>query len=65
VDPKKIIRAARRQGWAEKPLKKGVMLVPPDPAMPAVTWHGSPSDVRAVKNFLAQMRRSGLIWPPP
>jgi hypothetical protein len=65
MDPKKIIRAAKRQGWTEKPLRKGVMLVPPDASKQAVTWHGSPSDVRAVRNFLALMRGSGLIWPPP
>lgn len=65
MDYRDIERAAREQGWAVKPIKKGVQFIPPDPQRPIVTWHGTPSDVRAVRNFLAQMKRSGLIWPWP
>ena len=27
---------------------------------PPVTWHDTPSDVRALRNFLALMKRGGL-----
>lgn len=43
--------------------QEGRTIYPPDRQKPLVTWHNTPSDVRAVRNFLAQMKRSGLIWP--
>jgi len=60
-----IARAAREQGWTTKDVKKGVQFIPPDPKRAIVTWHNTPSDVRAVRNFLAQMKRNGLTWPWP
>ena len=65
MDFKKIQRAALEQGWTIKPVKKGLQYIPPDASRPIVTWHGTPSDVRALRNFLGEMRRSGLIWPWP
>lgn len=41
------------------------MLVPPDPARPAVTIHRTPSDRRSWNNTVAQLRASGLEWPWP
>jgi hypothetical protein len=62
---KDIRKEARRQGWREQPTKKGINFIPPDPAKPIVNWHGTPSDWRAVRNLLAQMKGSGFMWPPP
>lgn len=64
LDADKIVEAARRQGWRVEEKKKGRMLYPPDKAKSQVLWHNTPSDVRAVRNFLSLMRRSGLEWPP-
>ena len=63
LDARDIFDAAREQGWRIERVKKGWMLYPPDLSKPPVAWHGSPSDIAAVRNFLSQMRRSGLIWP--
>ncbi len=60
-----IVHAATEQGWREKQIKKGWRLIPPDPSKQAVTVHRSPSDVRTLRNLLAEMRRQGLVWPWP
>jgi hypothetical protein len=59
-------KAAREQGWETGKTRKGHhRWVPPDPAQPIVIGSGTPGDRRAIKNFLAQLRRSGFIWPWP
>ncbi len=63
MDMREIKREALLQGWRIEETKKGLRFVPPDPTKEAVQWHGTPSDVRAIKNFLALMRRSGFQWP--
>jgi hypothetical protein len=65
MDFRDIQRAALDQGWRIEPTKKGVRFVPPDPLKPMVQWHGTPSDVRAIRNFLALLKQQGLIWPWP
>ena len=60
-----IIRAAEEQGWRVKRTKKGLLLYPPNLTRGPVAIHLTPSDRRAVKNFLAEMRRHGLVWPWP
>ena len=62
---RRLVRAAEEQGWRVRPLKKGLMLVPPDPTKPAVTLHRTPSDRRSWKNTVAQLRWAGLEWPWP
>lgn len=62
---KRYRRAAREQGWRERATKKGFQLIPPDPSKDPVQVHGTPSDHRALKNLLSELRRSGLVWPPP
>jgi len=62
---KEIRRAAEQQGWRVEATKAGEMFYPPDTLKPPVAAHGTPSDHRAIRNFLSRMRRSGLIWPPP
>lgn len=38
----------------------GYVAYPPDPEMPPVVWHRSPSDRRWMRNTVARMRRSGI-----
>ena len=66
MNVREIEKAAREQGWQIGTTKKGhLRWVPSDPTKPIVIAGGTPSDVRAIKNFLAQLKRSGLIWPWP
>lgn len=66
MDQKEIEEAALEQGWSIGRTKKGhLRFVPADKSMPIVIGAGTPSDHRSLKNFLAQCRRSGLVWPPP
>lgn len=65
VDWKKLVKEAERQGWTVEPGRKGQLkLVPPDPTKQIVYVHGTPSDQRAIKNKIAEMRRQGFQWPP-
>lgn len=61
----KVLKAAGEQGWRVESTKKGFRLLPPDPSKSAVAIHRTPSDHRAMKNTIAQMRRSGFVWPWP
>lgn len=64
-DWKKVVREAARQGWTVEFGRRGQLkLIPPDPASKIVIIHRSPSDHRALKNAIAEMRRQGLQWPP-
>lgn len=61
-----IEKAARDQGWETGRTKKGhLRYVPPDPELPIVIGAGTPSDHRSLRNFVAQLRRSGFVWPWP
>lgn len=60
-----IVRAAREQGWRIKEIKDGLMFLPPEPLQPPITWHRTPSDWRAGRNFISRMRRAGFRWPWP
>ena len=66
MDMKSLEKAAKEQGWEIGHTKKGhPRWVPPDPSKPIVIGSGTPSDYRAIKNFLAQLKRSGFVWPWP
>lgn len=65
LDWRDILRAALEQGWRIEPTKKGFGLFPPDPDQPPYFVHKTPSDVRAIRNNLAELRRRGLVYPPP
>lgn len=59
-------KAAKEQGWEVGRTKKGhPKFVPPDPMKEIVIGSGTPSDWRAMKNLLAQLKRQGFIWPWP
>ncbi len=65
MDYRDIERAATQQGWRIEPKRRGVMFLPADRTKAAVMWHRTPSDRRALANFLAELKRSGFIWPWP
>lgn len=58
-----ILDELRRQGWRVV-LGAHVKAYPPDESKPMVAMSSTPSDVRGLKNNIAQLRRSGFEWPP-
>lgn len=67
---KKVRDHAESLGWTVDPTSKGLMFkAPPDLVQPGVKGmvltHDSPSDHRAFKKFLRDMKnQGGFIWPP-
>lgn len=59
---KDIIRAAQEQGWRVEEYDRGWKFLPPDTRFSMVVWHKTPSDQRAYRNFLSEMRRRGFKW---
>lgn len=63
-DWKRVLRAAQEQGWRIRPTTDGVMLLAPN-GTGKVTVHGTPSDFRALRNTISDLRREGgFEWPP-
>lgn len=63
-DFKSIQKAAKDQGWEFSQTRNGHWkFIPPDKSKPIVYTSGTPSDRRALDNFIGQMRRSGFRWP--
>jgi hypothetical protein len=58
-DQRKLIRAALDQGWSLVVKKSGVWLLSPDGTSRA-GFHTSESDVRAIRNARAALRRGGF-----
>jgi hypothetical protein len=66
MDLREIEKAAKEQGGETGRTKRGhLRWLPPDPRMPIVIGAGTPGDRRALRNFLAQLKRSGFVWPWP
>ncbi len=66
MDIKDLAKAAKEQGWrVERTKKMHWRFVPGNPAMRICIFSGTPSDRRAIHNFLADLRRSGFRWPWP
>jgi hypothetical protein len=62
MDYRKIRKAALGQGWRIEGTKAGEMFYSPDGKTKAL-WHFTPSDPRAMKNFLSVLKSGGLEWP--
>ncbi len=63
-DWKRVLEAAAEQGWISRPTKDGVMLLAPN-GTGKVSVHGTPSDWRALRNTISDLRREGgFEWPP-
>lgn len=63
-DTKKIIKAARRQGFTVTVNRRGHPMFSIDGRTVAVS-SGTASDWRGQQNLIARLRRSGLRWPAP
>jgi hypothetical protein len=61
---RKYIRAAEEQGWKVEVTRKGYLaFYPLDKEKTCVIRAKTPSDWRADRAFLSEMRRRGFIWP--
>lgn len=64
MDLRDIERAAIDQGWKVDRTAKGhPRFTPPDPNQDIIIGSGTPSDVRAIRNLLARLKRAGLMYP--
>lgn len=61
----KPIRALEIQGWRVAKTGQGHYRAAPPDTGKAVCHFSTSSEPRAFKNTVAQLRRSGLVWPPP
>lgn len=60
------VELVNNQGWRYAIGKKHPVLYPADTTRPAIRVATTPTtDPRALKNWVAQIRRSGGIWPAP
>lgn len=59
-DLRKLIRQAEKEGWRVETRKNKVMFFPADKSAEVITVHLTPSDWRAMRNFVALLRRAGL-----
>lgn len=61
-DPSGLHKLAVKQGWTEKRVKNGWMLLSPD-GIHSVTYHLTQSDHRAAKNMLGELQKGGFRLP--
>lgn len=60
-DFRALLDAAESQEWTiQHTASQHYRFVPKDKSQPAVVFSGSPGDHRAIRNFTARLRRSGL-----
>lgn len=57
---RKLIKELEMQGFRVEDKGTKIMIFPPDPSQPIVGTHKTPSDHRAWKNFMADLRRVGF-----
>lgn len=62
-DLKKIIEAMRKQGFEVEITTKQHVMVYRDGRL-VVTFSGTASDYRSMRNSIAAARRAGFQWPP-
>jgi hypothetical protein len=64
IDLRDIETAAREQGWRVERARNGhPRFYSPNQAIHPISFSGTPSDVRSIRNLLAELRRNGFIWP--
>lgn len=61
---KEIVRAAKRQGWEVSDDRRHTVFVSSVTSRKVFTA-STPSDQRALKNIVADLRGEGLVWPVP
>lgn len=58
---KDLMKKATSQGWRVEVLRSGhLKFYPPDVNQSAVVVGGTPSDWRALKNFISMLKKSGM-----
>ena len=62
ADVRDIRIELQKQGWTLRRKTRHWQAIPPDKTMPVCHVVTTPSDTRAVKNLIAQLRRSGFTW---
>jgi hypothetical protein len=55
-----LVDALRRQAWTVVHNRKHIKAYPPCRDFPMVTFGSTPSDHRAMKNTISQLRKSGF-----
>lgn len=63
-DMKKLMAALEAQGFTVERTSRGHLMVYRGETL-VVTFSGTASDWRAMKNGIAKARRFGFRWPPP
>lgn len=63
-DIKRIRKALIEQGWRIESKGGYDQAYPPDPSKPRVKLPSTPGGGRWMPNLIAQLRRSGFVWPP-
>ena len=66
-DIDQITQALEDQGWRLGPPRRSGhrMAYPSDKTKSPVLLPGTPGGGRWKENLVAQLRRSGFVWPPP
>lgn len=62
-DLRKIVQALEEQGFETEVTRKGHVIVFKDGRL-VVTFSGTASDWRSLRNGIARARRAGFRWPP-
>lgn len=63
-ETRELVRELERQRWRVEQTGRGHYKARPPDGRPMVTFGSASGDPRAMKNTLAQLRRSGFEWPP-
>ncbi len=63
-DTKKVLAEAERQGFTVRATSKGHAQVRNADGQVVAVFSGSASDVRALRNGIAELRCAGFVWPP-
>jgi hypothetical protein len=59
-----VLREAERQGFTVRVTTKGHSQVRTADGQVVAVFAGTASDVRALRNGIAALRRAGFVWPP-
>lgn len=62
-DTRKVLAEAERQGFTVRITSKGHAQVRDANNVVVAVFAGTASDVRALRNGIAALRRAGFVWP--
>ena len=64
-DTRNVLAEAKRQGFTVRTTSRGHGQVRNADGQVVAVFSGTPGDVRALRNGIAQLRKAGFVWPPP